>query len=66
MRKNEDRINNLKGKILQAFCRHEPQNCIKRSVNGPDFYNLRGDTVYVVCRKCGKVLDTIFYPNWDE
>lgn len=45
-------------KIKQLLCRHKETQQMKE--NTP-FHNLRGERIYTVCKKCGKVLDSIFY-----
>lgn len=52
--------------IRQFFCRHRKATwCIKTPVSNTVFFNLSGEQQYLVCDKCGKVLDTRFMPNWD-
>lgn len=42
--------------IKQLFCKHEYEWCRKIE----PFYNLSGERVYYVCKKCGKVKDERF------
>lgn len=42
-------------------CRHEIEVRVKRE----EYHHLQGDTVYHVCRKCGKVVKEEFM-GWEE
>lgn len=46
----------IKTRIKQRFCSHEAQWMRKNDM----FFNLRGETHYLVCKKCGKILDERF------
>ena len=44
--------------IRQALCKHkETEKVVENSV----FKRISGETVYVRCKKCGKILDSINY-----
>lgn len=45
-------------KLKQLFCKHEYSEYLKNS-NSP-FHCIRGETVYIVCKKCGKVKRSYF------
>lgn len=49
-------------KIKQLFCKHEYQIC--RRTGG--YQSLRGEQLYKVCCKCGKVKKYIFREYEDE
>lgn len=51
----------LKTKQKQMVCRHETVPCVKRG----RFQHLQGVTVYHVCQKCGKVVDSEFL-TWED
>lgn len=46
----------IKTRIRQCFCEHEARWMRKNDM----FFNLRGETHYLVCKKCGKILDERF------
>lgn len=48
---------NQKGKLGQFFCRHHNQEWLKKIEK---YHNLSGDTHYLICKDCGKELDTRF------
>jgi hypothetical protein len=50
---------NKKPKLLQLFCKHEGAWFRKKQM----FFNLRGETQYKICTKCGKVLNAVFVSN---
>lgn len=53
-------------KIRQLFCWHNHTNwCRKVSKDGVILFNLSGETHYLVCEDCGKVLKERFVPNAD-
>lgn len=54
-----NRVNNPKGKIAQFFCKHEHKNWYKAQ-SEIGYFNLRGETRYLVCEDCGKVIDKMF------
>ena len=54
----EDRVNNPKPKLLQLLCRHDAEWFKKNAL----FHNLSGETQYLICKKCGKVLRKAFIP----
>lgn len=44
--------------IRQALCKHkETEKVVENSV----FKRISGETVYIRCKKCGKILDSINY-----
>lgn len=45
-------------KLKQLFCKHEYSEYLKNS-NSP-FHCISGETVYIVCKKCGKVKRSYF------
>ena len=45
-------------KIKQHFCKHDFDIC--RKVNKSGFHSLRGEQLYKVCFKCGKVEKYIY------
>lgn len=49
-------ISKIKWFFKRLFCKHEFTWCVKNEM----FYNLRGETQFLVCLKCGKVKDTRF------
>lgn len=54
-----------KGKIAQLFCKHEFVKGVLHEPGKPIFFNLSGDEITVVCKKCGKIKDRYFLPNRD-
>lgn len=46
----------MKDKLKQLFCKHNFEWCEKVE----EFHCISGQTQYLVCRKCGKVKDTVF------
>lgn len=42
--------------IKQLFCKHEYRWCTRSEL----FFNLSGETRYLVCKKCGKIKDSMF------
>ena len=54
-------INDIKLRIKQKFCKHDPIWVKKK----PDPYSIiSGEEQLCVCKKCGKLLDTDVIP-WD-
>lgn len=51
----------LKTMLKQMVCRHKIEVRVKRE----EYHHLQGDTVYHVCRKCGKVVKEEFM-GWEE
>ena len=47
----------MKKTLKRLFCRHEYDIC--RDITSP-YYSLRGEQLYRVCRKCGKVKKYIY------
>lgn len=43
-------------KIYQLFCKHEYQICRRKE----EYQSLRGEQLYKVCWKCGKIKKYIF------
>ena len=55
-----NRVNNPKNKISQLFCKHKNKDWYKLpSKSG--YSSLRGDTRYLICEDCGKVITKVFY-----
>lgn len=55
---NESRVNNPKSKLAQLFCRHKADWYRKEDT----FRMLNGERHYLICEKCGKIMDTRFIP----
>lgn len=55
------RVLRLKTILKQMVCRHEIEQRVKKE----EYSHLQGDTVYHVCRKCGKVVKEEFL-TWEE
>lgn len=45
-----------KSKIKQLFCKHDYHECRKKE----PFQCLSGESIYIVCEKCGKVKGSYF------
>lgn len=53
-----------KNKLRQFFCKHRNTGAYKKqSPQGPTFYNLRGETIYTICKDCGKEIGEMFWEH---
>lgn len=49
-------LNKLSVKLRRLFCKHEFGEFVK---NEP-FHCISGETIYIVCKKCGKIKGSYF------
>ena len=54
-----------KGKLAQFFCKHEFVEGVVSDPSKPIFFNLSGETITTICKKCGKIKGARFAPNFD-
>ncbi len=54
-----------KNRLAQLFCHHEYVEGVVAPAKGPVFFNLSGETVTTICKKCGKVKGKRFVKNPD-
>lgn len=50
----------IREKIKQLFCKHKEIEYKKKI---QPFHNIQGETVYMFCKDCGKLLGTKFMSN---
>lgn len=50
-------ISKIKAKLKRLMCRHNISSWYTKS---QQFYNLSGETQYLICDECGKEISTIF------
>lgn len=48
-------------RIQKLFCKHK--NTFKAKQVGNIFQALNGERVYIICKDCNKVVDSIFYEH---
>lgn len=56
--RGSERMIKQKSKIQQLFCKHEYVEAKKE--NNSRFHCITGETIYIVCKKCGKVKGSYF------